>query len=185
MENNWIIPGTTLEAPRADADRAEELFQPMFLAGGLTLSQVASVTGLETHTIQNWVKRKFLAPPVNKRYTLEQVCRITIINMLKGPMPLEQICSLMSYLNGDLTDESDDIIDDTALYFKFVSLASRARHIGGTREWGEAMEEVLENYHEPFPGAREKVRKVLRIMLTAWIASRLKSQVDEMVSKLD
>ena len=185
MQNNWIIPGTTLEAPQADADRAEELFQPMFFAGGLTLSQVASVTGLETHTIQNWVKRKFLAPPVNKRYTMEQVCRITIINMLKGPMPLEQICSLMSYLNGDLADESDDIIDDTALYFKFVSLASRARHIGGTKEWSEALEEVMENYTEPFPGAREKVTKVLRIMLTAWIAARLKEQADEMIANLD
>ena len=184
MNTVWTIPGTTLRGQRSNADRTEDLFQSMFLAGGLTLSQVSNITGLESYTIQNWVKRKFLAPPVNKRYSMEQVCRIIIINMLKGPLPMEQICSLMSYLNGDLTDESDDLIDDTALYFKFVSLASRARHIGGTKEWGEAIEEVLETYEEPVSGAKEKVHKVLKIMLTAWIASMLKSQVEEMVGSL-
>lgn len=182
---NWIIPGTTLEGKRDNADRTDGLFQSMFLAGGLTLSQVSSVTGLESHTVQNWVKRGFLAPPRNKRYNMEQVCRIIIINMLKGALPLEQICSLISYINGSLTDESDDIIDDAVLYFKFVSLAARARHIGGSTEWGEAMEEVMANYAEPFPGAKEKVTKVLRIMLTAWIAARLKDQADSMIAELE
>ena len=181
---NWIIPGTTLEGLRSNADRTDGLFQSMFLAGGLTLSQVSSITGLESYTIQNWVKRGFLAPPQNKRHNMEQVCRIIIINMLKGALPLEQICSLISYINGSLTDESDDIIDDTVLYFKFVSLAARARHIGGSKEWGEALEEVMENYTEPYPGAREKVTKVLRIMLTAWIASRMKDQADRMIAEL-
>ena len=181
---NWTIPGTTLEGQRENADRTDGLFQSMFLAGGLTLSQVSSITGLESYTIQNWVKRGFLAPPQNKRYNMEQVCRLLIINMLKGALPLEQICQLISYINGSLTDESDDIIDDAALYFKFVSLAARARHIGGSKEWGEALAEVMESYAEPFPGAREKVTNVLRIMLTAWIAARLKDQTDEMIANL-
>ena len=181
---NWIIPGTTLEGQRENADRIDSLFQSMFLAGGLTLSQVSSITGLETYTIQNWVKRGFLSPPQNKRYNMEQVCRIIIINMLKGALALEQSCSLISYINGSLTDESDDIIDDALLYFKFVSLAARARHIGGSKEWGEALEEVMASYTEPFPGAREKVTKVLRIMLTAWIAARLKEQTDSMIAEL-
>ena len=181
---NWIIPGTTLEGQREHADRTDGLFQSMFLAGGLTLSQVSSVTGLESYTIQNWVKRGFLPPPQNKRYNMEQVCRLLIINMLKGALALEQICSLISYINGSLTDESDDIIDDAVLYFKFVSLAARARHIGGSTEWGEAIEEVMANYAEPVPGAREKVTKVLRIMLTAWIAARLKDQTDAMIVEL-
>ena len=182
---NWTIPGTTLEARRCDADQTSGLFQSMFLAGGLTLSQVSSITGLETYTIQNWVKRGFLAPPQSKRYNKEQVCRIIIINMLKAALPLEQICSLMRYINGSLTDESDDIIDDAVLYFMFVSLAARARHIGGSKEWGEAIDEVMESYAEPFPGAKEKVTKVLRIMLTAWIAARLKEQTDAMIATLD
>ena len=182
---NWTIPGTTLEGRRSDADRTDGLFQSMFLAGGLTLSQVSSITGLESYTIQNWVKRGFLPPPQNKRYNMEQVCRLLIINMLKGALPLEQICQLMRYINGSLTDESDDIIDDAVLYFKFVSLAARARHIGGSKEWGVALEEVMANYAEPYPGAREKVTQVLRIMLTAWIAGQLRDQTNQMIAELN
>lgn len=184
MQTNWYIPGTTLEGLRSNADRTDGLFQSLFLAGGLTLSQVASITGLEPYTIQNWVKRGFLSPPRNKRYDMEQVCRIIIINMLKGALPLEQICSLISYINGSLTDESDDTIDDAVLYFKFVSLAARARHIGGSKEWGEAIDEVMSDYEEPVPGAKMRIVKVLRIMLTAWIASRLVLEAQQQITDL-
>ena len=47
---NCTIPGTTLEGQRSNADRTDGLFQSMFLAGGLTLSQVSSITGLESHS---------------------------------------------------------------------------------------------------------------------------------------
>ena len=181
---NWKIPGTTLEAERSNADRTVDLFRSMFLAGGLTLSQVASITGLENHTIQNWVKRGFLPPPQNKRYNMEQLCRILNINLLKGNMPLEQIIKLMAYLNGDLADESDDLVDDTMLYFMFVSLASRARHIGGTENWDEALEQITADYVEPVPGAREKLYKVLKIMLTTWIANLVKAAADRMMEEL-
>ncbi len=156
----------------------------MFLAGGMVLSQVSRITGLEAYTIQNWVKRGFLAPPKAKRYDMEQVCRIVTINMLKGALPLEKICSMMQYINGDLTDESDDIIDDAVLYFMFVKLAARARHIGGDESWDVAIEKAMSSYHEPYPGARDRVEKVLRTMLTAWICSRFKEQVDQMVDSL-
>lgn len=181
---NWIIPGTTLEGLRSNADRTDGLFQSMFLAGGLTLSQVASVTGLEPYTIQNWVKRGFLTPPRSKRYDMEQVCRIININLLKGVLPLEQIIELMAYLNGDLADDSDDLIDDAILYFMFVKLAARARYIGGDQTWDDALEEVISNYTEPVPGAKEKLIKVLKIMLTAWVAGRIKSEAEKMIAEL-
>ena len=181
---NWTIPGTTLTDERANADHVEDMFHSMFLAGGMVLSQVSNITGLEPYAIQNWVKRGFLAAPKNKRYDINQVCRIITINMLKGALPLEKICSMMQYINGDLTDESDDIIDDAVLYFMFVKLAARARHIGGTQNWDDALEEAAASYVEPYPGARERVTKVLRTMLMAWIASRFKQQVDEMVDSL-
>lgn len=181
---NWIIPGTTLEGKRSDADRTDGLFQSMFLAGGLTLSQVGRVTGLEPYTIQNWVKRGFLSGPRNKRYDMEQVCRIININLLKGALPLDQICSLLSYINGDLADESDDIIDDTLLYFMFVKLAARARHIGGDQGWDQALLEATASYKEPYDGARERVIQVLRIMLTAWIANHLQHQALDMIAGL-
>lgn len=180
----WTIPGTTLTGERANADRTDGLFQSLFLAGGLTLSQVSSITGLEPYTIQNWVKRKFLAPPKGKRYDMEQVCRLININILKGTMPLEQIIHLMSYLNGDLTSEADDLVDDTMLFFFFVRLASRARYIGGSKAWDDALIEITENYREPVPGARDKLIRVLKIMLTVWCANKLKEQAETMIAEL-
>ena len=181
---HWTIPGTTLTGLRSDADRTDGLFQSLFLAGGLTLSQVSSITGLEPYTIQNWVKRGFLSSPVGKRYNMEQVCRIININILKGAVPLEQIIKLMAYLNGDLTDESDDLVDDTMLFFLFVKLAARARYIGGTKAWDDALVEVTEDYVEPVPGAREKLVKVLKVMLTVWCANQLKLQADKMMEDM-
>ena len=181
---NWTIPGTTLEGSRSEADQIDKLFQSMHMAGGLTLSQVASITGLEPYAIQNWVKRGFLSPPQNRRYNMEQLCRIITINMLKGALTLEQICNLLGYINGNLADDSDDIIDDAVLYFMFVKLAARARHIGGDQDWDQALAEAAAGYAEPYPGARERVIQVLRVMLTAWICSRFQTQVSEMVAKL-
>ena len=180
----WTIPGTTLTGQRDASDDIEVQFAPLFLAGGLTLSQVAKITGLEPYTIQNWVKRGFLPPPKAKRYDMEQVCRLINMNILKGTMPLEQIIHLMSYLNGSLSDESDDLVDDTLLFFYFVKLAARARYIGGSKAWDDALTEITEGYREPVPGAREKLIRVLKIMLTVWCANMLKAQAEAMIHQL-
>ena len=180
----WTIPGTTLTGSWVEADNLEQQFQAIFSMGGLTLSQVSSLTGLEPHTVQNWVKRGFLPSPVQKRYDLERVCRLININILKGTMPLEQITKLMAYLNGDLADESDDLVDDTMLFFFFVRLAARARYIGGEQTWDDALTEVTASYVEPVPGARAKLEKVLKIMLTAWVAGRIKTEAETMIAEL-
>lgn len=180
----WTIPGTTLTGLRSNADRTPELFQTMFLPGGMTLSQVTGITGLEAYTVQNWVKRGFLPSPVNKRYNMEQLCRLININILKGTMPIEQIVKLMGYLNGNLADESDDLVDDTMLFFLFVRLAARARYIGGTKAWDDALVEITEDYVEPIPGARDKLIRVLKIMLTVYCANALKAQAEAMIAQL-
>ena len=180
----WTIPGTVLTAPRAEADNIEKDFKAMFLAGGIMLGQVAAISGLEPYDVQNWVKRRLLPPPVNKRYNLTQLCRILNINMLKKALPMEQICGLLGHINGELDDTSDDMIDDSRLYFLFVKLAARARHIGGSENWDDALRQVTEDYHEPQPGARERLITVLRIMLTAWVASKLLDASQEMIRAL-
>ena len=180
----WILPGTVLKAEAEEASGVESLFAPMFLAGGMVLSQVSSITGLEPYIIQNWVKRGFLSPPQNKRYTLRQLCRILNINMLKGVLPMERICAMLGYINGQLDDDSDDTIDDSRLYFIFVRLAAHAREIDQTQSWQEAIDRVLQDYDEPIPGARERIAQVLRIMLIAYIAARMKEQAEELLTEI-
>lgn len=181
---NWTIPGTVLQGRREEADRADALFSSMFLPGGMVLSQISGITGLEPYTVQNWVKRGFLAPPERKRYTLRQLCRIININMLKSVLPMERICGMLAYINGHLDDESDDMIDDSQLYFMFVRLAARANELAGEEEREAALKEVLADYVEPVPGARERVEKVLGIMLTAWIAARIRQEAEKMLEEL-
>ena len=180
----WTIPGTAIRGIRSDVEASIRQIEGMFLGGGMIRSQMASVSGVEAHDIQNWVKRGFLSSPVKKRYSCNQFCRIVTINMLRSAMPMDRICSLLSYVNGTLDDESDDIIDDTVLYFMFLRLAARARHIGGTDSWDTAIAEILSDYDEPIPGAKERIDKVLRIMLTAWIGVRTIQKAEQMLSEL-
>ena len=181
---NWRLPGTILSIDRADAPFIEKQFSSMFLGGGIVLSQVAGITGLEPYTIQNWVKRGFLPPPDHKRYNLNQLCRIININLLKRTLLMEQICGLLGYINGHLDDASDDIIDDSQLYFLFVKLAATAPSLRDTDEADASIDSLLQDYQEPFPGAKDRVAKVMKVMLVAWVASKLHESAEKMVAAL-
>ena len=180
----WVIPGTVLKSPMEDTAFIEAQFNSMFLGGGMVLSQVAGITGLEPYTVQNWVKRGFLPPPERKKYCLNQLCRIININMLKSVLPMERICGLLTYINGHLDDTSDDIIDDSKLYFIFVRLAAHYRVMHDTTGRDEMIDRELENYAEPVSGAKERVKKVLRVMLTAWASAQLRQVAEQMMEDL-
>ena len=180
----WIIPGTVLKADRDQAFQIRDQFGAMFLGGGVVLSQVAGITGLEPYQVQNWVRRGFLTPPEKKRYTLRQLCRIININMLKGVLPIEKVCSLLGYINGQLNDESDDIIDDSQLYFMFVELAARAKELYDRESAEILLEQSLAEYAEPRPGAKQRVKEALRIMLTAYLAERMRQEAEKMLNNV-
>ncbi len=180
----WTIPGTVLQADTADGTAIEEMLRSLFLGGGLVLSQISQITGLEPYTVQNWVKRGFLTKPESKRYSLRQLCRILNINMLKAALPMEEICNLLQYINGHLDDESDDLIDDSQLYFLFVRLAAQHRQMNTPEGRDLVICAALSEYQEPKPGAKERVEQVLKIMLTAWAAAQLRLHTEKMVKEL-
>ena len=184
MQAQWTIPGTVLQINRADAARVDGLFQSMLLTGGLSLGQISSISGLEPYTVQNWVKRGFLSAPRQKRYDMDQVCRVLTINTLKSVLPMERICGLLTFVNGDLDSSSDDIIRDSDLYFLFVKLAGRAREFSDTEEALKMIRESLEDYREPVPGAKIRVEKALRVMLIAWLAARMCQHSEKMLDEM-
>ena len=182
----WTLPGTVLSV---DADRpqaAEEVFSSLFLAGGLVLSQVTQVTGLEPYIIQNWVRRGFLAPPKQRKYTRRQLSRILMINALKSTLSIEQICKLLSYINGALDDEGDDTIDDTELYGAFVLVAGNVQKhdLTSESEMNRLIADGLKDYKESIPGAKERIEQALRIMITAWRAAQLQTKAQSMMNAL-
>lgn len=182
----WTLPGTVLSVDADQPQAAEEVFSSLFLAGGLVLSQVTQVTGLEPYIIQNWVRRGFLAPPKQRKYTRRQLSRILMINALKSTLSIEQICKLLSYINGALDDEGDDTIDDTELYGAFVLVAGSVQKHGLTSEseMNRLIADGLKDYKESIPGAKERIEQALCIMITAWRAAQLQTKAQSMMNAL-
>ncbi len=179
------FPGTTIEvgpSQRGTADSASELLNNIFAAGGLVLSQVSSLTGLEYYIIQNWVKRGFLSPPVKKQYTKRQFCRIAIINILKETLQIDQSVRLLSYINGVLSDESDDLVDDSELYNYYVNLVFSD---DGKTPPEEMVKKTLKNYEEPIPGAAKRLAKVLLVMYYAGLAAKNAELCHELLYELE
>ena len=91
---------------------------------------------------------------------------------------------MLSYVNGDLSDETDDMIDDSKLYFMFVALAARMKELRDYEEGAKLLDAYLADYEEPMRGARERVRQVLKIMLTAYLAARMMQETEKMLNAL-
>lgn len=180
----WTIPGTALKIQREEAEHIEDIFSALFLAGGIAMAQLSVITGLEAYTVQNWVKRGLLSPPQGKKYTQRQLCRIININMLKGVLPMDRVCKMLAYINGRLDDESDDAIDDSQLYCMFVKLAAKIRQLSNETERQAMLQTVMADYEEPFPNAKQRVEQVLQIMLTAWVAGRMRQEAENMLDNL-
>lgn len=182
----WTLPGTQLQIDLERAEAAEEVFSAMFLPGGLILSQITQVTGLEPYIVQNWVRRGFLSAPKQRKYSRRQLSRILLINALKSALPIEQICRLLSYINGALDDEGDDTIDDTQLYTAFLTLARRVEMEGFPRPkvFEETISESLSGYREPVAGAKKRIEEVLAIILKAWRSSQLQGEALRLVAEL-
>lgn len=182
-----VLPGTTVTADLRRQDAADAVLSPLFLTGGLVLSQVSQLTGLEPHVIQNWVKRGYLSPPQHKKYSRRQFCRILIFNMLKDALRLEQISKLISAFNGTLSDESDDLIDDSYLYSCLCRLVGRLED--EVPPSGEELElwcmDALSDYGEPHPGARVVVSRAMRVILTAFLAAKLKRRAEDLLAQLE
>ena len=180
------LPGTTIEMEVPNADIAKDILDHAFIGGGLMMSQVARMTGLEPYMIQNWVKRGFLSPPVQKQYSKRQFCRIAIINTLREALQIEKITGLLSYINGRLDDESDDIIDDYDLYLYFISaISSLEKPVVDEDYLSKHIKEVVADFVEPFPGAKNRLLKVLAVMLNAHTAALLRKRAEEILSTLD
>ena len=185
-----VLPGTTIQTSLEKHDVAERILNNIFATGGLVLSQVSQLTNLENHVIQNWVKRGFLSSPIGKRYSKDQFCRIVLINMLKDTLRIDTIAGMLSYINGVLTDKSDDIIDDSALYNCYVNLLVEVGKLGVTNGFVEqktlnkALSELLIDFKEKYPGAKKRLQKVLAVMTTAHMSAMLCKRAELMAVEL-
>lgn len=179
------IPGTVMAY---DSRMGQELFAAVSslwqAAGGLSLSQITALTGLEATTIQNWVKRGWVSRTVGKKYSRRQIARILLINVLRDSLPLEKIAALLSGVNGSVEDASDDIIDEGELYDRLCRLLSQMDDLrSGTAVIREAVGGQLADYSGPKADSKERLAIALEIMVLAYQASRLKRLAEQRLTE--
>lgn len=182
-----VIPGTTLKYVEQARNEAFSVVSPVLEAtGGLTLSQLSKLTGIEGSTIQNWIKRGWVASTIGKKYSEKQVIRILLINMLRGIMKLEEIAKLMVYVNGDVEDTSDDIIDDVTLYNILCNIIFEAEDKGAfeRRHLSILIEESVRQHASSVRYGADKLKKAMMIMILAYRGSYIKSEMEKEIEDI-
>ncbi len=178
---NRLIPGTTMKFSEQARESAFSLISPVLEAtGGLTLSQLSKLTGLEGTTIQNWIKRGWVSATKGKKYSEKQILRILLINMLRKAMKLEDIANLMRYINGDVEDISDDIIEEVLLYDILCRIIFTAEDEGAfdsdrikslvAREVAEHTKEIADD---------EKMKKAMFVMVMGYRSGFLRTEMEK------
>ncbi len=99
------------------------------------LSQVVSLTELRALCHTELGETRFSAQTRKKLYTKNQFCRVAIISALRESMQIDRITSLLSYINGHLDDERDDLVSDAELYNDFVNLIIALRRLSVTGKY--------------------------------------------------
>ena len=181
--NEELIPGTILNRKSmGDVTGLEFLSKIFYITDGVMLGQIREISGIDGSTLQNWTKRGWVANSKLKRYNIDQVAHILIINMLRSCIQLDHIAFLIKYINGSVNDESDDIIRPSRLYDYICRILDKIMI-----ENGECSEETLKecivdetkDYEEKVSGAAKRLQNVLEIIIIAYYASILKKNTDE------
>lgn len=173
-------PGTIIETEELTKGGSRTLFQGIFATGGITLSQIALMAGLENHTVQNWVKRGFVPSPKGRVYSKDQFARIVIINMLKESLTLDSICTLIGHINGALDDESDDRICDSELYHRYVDMMiSIGKTYADPVKIKAAANDACEDYRNTDRDTYERLCDVLYIMAYSHFCTEAKKEANK------
>lgn len=173
-------PGTTTPYINTEGSVFGVYSQMIKAADGLSLAQVCSITGLENSTVQNWVKRGYVANPVKKKYYDRQLARILIINALRNCMQIEQAVALLKYLNGDVEDERDDAIPEPRLYDYFCEVTknlspevpvSRDNIVIGIKN-------AIRDFEGKYADSAAKLYNTLEIMCFAHVSALYKREAE-------
>ncbi len=182
-----LIPGTKLKKKEMEQLTGLAFLKKVFFVSeGVMLTQIRDISGIDSSTLQNWTKRGWVTNSRSKRYDIDQVAHILIINMLRSCMQLEHIDFLIHYINGDVQDTSDDIIRDSVLYDYICRILEQMMEEGDCRldGIGQVVISVTADYVEPFPGAKERLDKALEVIVVTYYSALMKRHADALLRSL-
>lgn len=181
------IPGTLLDRKQTDGLTGMAFLRHLFFGtDGVMIATIRNVSGIDTSTLQNWVKRGWVANSRCRRYNIEQVAHILIINMLRSCMQLDHINFIIRYINGDVADASDDIIPETRLYDLICRIldAMNEAPVCDAAAVHAIVERETADYREPFAGARQRLKTALEIIAVTYCAATVKSYADRLLEEI-
>ena len=185
--NDSLIPGTKLKKnDMGNVTGLEFLSKVFYISEGVMLSQIREVSGIDGSTLQNWTKRGWVANARLKKYNIDQVAHILIINMLRSCIQLDKIALLLHYINGKIDDKSDDIIRDSVLYDYICRILDNLmqQDVCSMASIKDVIREQIVDYEEAMPGARDRLANALEIIVVAYYAALIKRRSDEMLTDL-
>lgn len=169
-----------VNTPPAGRRSFAELSAVIQATDGLSLAQVCTLTGLESSTIQNWIKRGFVPRPERKRYRERHVARIMLIGAMRDCMLIERVGELMRYINGNVDDISDDCIGEDELYDLFFRTVEQACECCAAPEAVIEIAERAVSTAVSDPDVVQRIAPALAIMVNAHIAARYKAEADRL-----
>lgn len=180
------FPGLTVETSSLTVEDSKKLFDGLFAAGGITLSQLCSISGLEGYVIQNWIKRRFLAPPRGRMYGREQLAAVALINLLRDSLQIERICGFVSFVRGVPNDRSDDLCGFEELYHGYVGLILEGLPaVDDPEAVRNAARGAAERMGAKDAATLRKLQGVFEVMLYAHAASLYRRAAEEKLSHMD
>jgi len=186
--NEELIPGTILDRKNMGNVTGYDFLSKIFyISDGIMLSQIKEISGIDGSTLQNWVKRGWVENSKLKRYNMDQVANILIINMLRSCIQLDRIAFIVKYINGSVSDRSDDIICASRLYDYICRILDKLMLREGDCSV-ETLKECIANetsdYVEKVSGASRRLQNALEIIIVAYYASILKKHTDERLAEI-
>jgi len=155
-----------------------------YISNGIMLAQIREITGIDGTTLQNWVKRGWVSNPYHKLYNKEQLARILLINMMRDTMQLSKIALLLKSING--TNLTDEIIPESMLFDYVCRVLEQVlnEELSGINSFESIINNALEGYEETISGAKRRIASGIRIIVTTYYSTILKSMADSMVDNL-
>lgn len=183
-----LIPGTKLKQSEMDGLTGLEFLKKVFfISEGVMLTQIRDISGIDSSTLQNWTKRGWVVNSKLKKYNIDQVAHILIINMLRSCMQLDKIDFLIHYINGEVGNVNDDIISDSVLYDYICKILQRVMLEKSCKlsAIGSLVEEITVDYVETLEGARERLNNALEVIVITYYAARIKHHATTLLDKLE
>ncbi|MBQ8400898.1 MAG: DUF1836 domain-containing protein [Clostridia bacterium] len=184
--SSQYIPGTVVDRSKMNGAAGEPFLDKVFyITEGIMLTQIREITGIDGTTLQNWLKRGWVASPRGKYYTKEHLARILLIAMMRDTMQLARIAQVLSYINGRVGDAADDIIPESVLYdyvCRVVDVLADGES-AGLNELDAVVEKVVESYEERVSGAKKRLSRGISIIVTAYYSTLVKNHAENMIDR--